>query len=108
MVLKSLRRSLEAPVRQIAENAGQDGGVILEKIRHLDKGMGYNAATDKFADMIKDGVIDPLKVTKSALQNAVSAAAMILTMEAAVTDAPDKKGTSNGWWYARWNARWYG
>lgn len=86
-----LRRSLEAPIRQIALNAGEDSGVVLEKVRHMAKGMGYNAATNEFVDMIKAGVIDPLKVTKSAIENAVSAAAMILTMEAAITDAPKSK-----------------
>jgi chaperonin GroEL len=86
-----VRRALEAPIRQIAFNAGEDSGVVLEKVRHLAKGMGYNAATDEFVDMVKAGVIDPLKVTKSAIENAVSAAAMILTMEAAITDAPTKE-----------------
>lgn len=85
-----IKKALEAPIRQIAANAGKDGGVILEKIRNMDKGIGYNAATDTFEDMIKAGVIDPLKVTKSALQNAASAAAMILTMEAAVAELPEK------------------
>lgn len=85
-----IKKALEAPIRQIAANAGKDGGVILEKIRNMDKGIGYNAATDTFEDMIKAGVIDPLKVTKSALQNAASAAAMILTMEAAVVELPEK------------------
>jgi chaperonin GroEL len=91
-----LRRSLEAPMKQIAINAGKDGGVILEEVRRLSKGMGYNAAIDEFADMVKAGVIDPLKVTKSALQNAVSAAAMILTMEAAITDEPEKAQPAAG------------
>lgn len=85
-----LRRALEEPLRQIAQNAGKDGSVIIEKVRHLDKGMGYDAAKDEFANMIKSGIIDPLKVTKSALRNAVSAASMILTMEAAITDIPEK------------------
>ena len=85
-----IKKALEAPIRQIAQNAGKDGGVVLEKIRNMEKGVGYNAETDEFEDMIKAGVIDPLKVTKSALQNAASAAAMILTMEAAVAEIPEK------------------
>lgn len=89
-----LRKALEYPMRQIAQNAGKDSGVILEKVRTLEMGKGYDAREDQFVDMIKAGIIDPLKVTKSALQNAVSAATMILTMEAAITDLPTKKDDS--------------
>lgn len=85
-----VRRSLEEPLRQIAINAGKDGGVIVEEVRHKDKGVGYDASQDRFVDMIKAGIIDPLKVTRSALQNAASAAAMLLTTEAAVVDKPKK------------------
>jgi len=88
--LKMLRKALEAPLRQIAQNAGQDGGVVIEEVRRKEKGVGYNAATDEYVDMIKSGIIDPLKVTRSALQNAASVAAMVLTTETAVTDLPDK------------------
>lgn len=88
--LKMLRKALEAPLRQIAENAGQDGGVVIEEVRRKEKGVGYNAATDEYVDMIKSGIIDPLKVTRSALQNAASVAAMVLTTETAVTDLPEK------------------
>ncbi len=86
-----VKRSLEEPMRMIAENAGVDGGVVIEKVRNLDPGEGYNAATDEYGDMMKFGVIDPAKVTRSALQNAASVAAMFLTMEAAVGEKPEKK-----------------
>jgi len=86
-----IKRTLEAPLRQIATNAGKDGSIILEEVRRREKGIGYNARTDVYEDMIKAGVIDPLKVTKSALRNAASAAAMILTMEAAVAEIPEHK-----------------
>lgn len=85
-----LRRSLEEPMRQIAINAGKDGGVIIEQARREKAGVGYNAATDKFVDMLEAGIIDPLKVTRSALQNAASIASLILTTEAAVTELPKK------------------
>ena len=89
--LQILRRALEEPMRQIAENAGKDGAVIIDHVKKLDKGFGYNAATEEFGDMMKMGVIDPLKVTRAAIQNAASVAAMILTTEAIVTDLPEKK-----------------
>ncbi len=85
-----LRRALEEPMRQIAANAGKDGGVIIEQARREKAGVGYNAADDKFEGMIEAGIIDPLKVTRSALQNAASIAALILTTEAAVTELPKK------------------
>lgn len=88
---KILRRALEEPMRQIAENAGKDGGVIIEQARREKKGVGYNVAADKFEDMMAAGIIDPLKVTRTALQNAVSIAALILTTEAAVTELPRKE-----------------
>lgn len=86
-----LRKALQKPIKLIAENAGKDGAVIVEKIRNSEKGIGYDAANDKFVDMIKSGIIDPLKVVRTALQNSSSAAAMILTTEAGVTDAPSTK-----------------
>ncbi len=85
-----LRKALEAPMRQIAENAGMDGSVIIEEIKKAGVGIGYNAATGEYIDMIKAGVIDPLKVTRSALQNAASVAALLLTTEAAVVELPEK------------------
>lgn len=88
--LQILRRALEEPMRQIAINAGKDGGVIIEQARHAENGVGYNAAKDKFENMMEAGIIDPLKVTRSALQNAASIAGLILTTEAAVTELPKK------------------
>lgn len=83
-------RALEEPMRMIAQNAGIDGGVVIEKVRNMNPGEGYNAATGEYGDMIKFGIIDPAKVTRSALQNAASVAAMFLTTEAAVAEKPDK------------------
>ncbi|MCA1833524.1 MAG: molecular chaperone GroEL [Actinobacteria bacterium] len=85
-----VRRGLEEPVKQIALNAGLEGGVIVEKIRSLDSGWGLNADTGDYVDMFKAGVIDPAKVTRSALQNAASIAALFLTTEAVVTEKPEK------------------
>jgi len=82
---------IEAPLKQIAINAGLEGGVVVEKVRHLESGFGLNAATGEYVDMIKAGIIDPAKVTRSALQNAASIAALFLTTEAVVTDKPEAK-----------------
>lgn len=82
-------KALGAPVRQIAENAGKDGAVILDHLEHEDPEIGYNAATDKWENMVKAGIIDPTKVTRSALQNAASIAALLLTTEVVVADAPE-------------------
>ncbi|KRN27436.1 chaperonin GroEL [Lactobacillus selangorensis] len=84
-----VRRALESPVRQIAENAGLEGSVIVEKLKGQKQGIGFNAATDTWEDMVKAGIIDPTKVTRSALQNAASVSALILTTEAVVADEPD-------------------
>src|SRR5438128_6104602 len=89
-----LRRSLEEPLRQIAANAGAEGSVVVEKVRSLGKGQGFNAATGEYTDMVKAGIIDPTKVTRSALQNAASIAAMLLTTESLVTDLPEKKAAA--------------
>ena len=85
-----IRRALEEPIKQIAFNAGLEGGVIIEKVRALDPGHGLNAATGEYGDMMKFGVIDPSKVTRSALQNAASIGALFLTTEAIVADKPEK------------------
>ena len=85
-----VRRALEEPIKQIAFNAGLEGGVIIEKVRALDPGHGLNAATGEYGDMLKFGVIDPTKVTRSALQNAASIAALFLTTEAVVAEKPEK------------------
>ncbi|MFA5187811.1 MAG: chaperonin GroEL [Patescibacteria group bacterium] len=86
-----LRKSLEEPLKTIAYNAGKDGSVIAEEVKKLTGNNGYNAETDKFEDLVAAGIIDPTKVTRSALQNAASIAAMFLTTEAVVTDLPEKK-----------------
>src|SRR5687767_6431196 len=88
-----VRRSLEEPVKQIAVNAGLEGGVIVEKVRGLDAGWGLNADSGEYVDMFKAGVIDPAKVTRSALQNAASIAALFLTTEAVVAEKPEKSPT---------------
>ena len=91
-----VRKALEAPIRRLAENAGQDGAVIIENVRRLakeqgNKHLGYNVITEEYGDMLKAGVIDPLKVVRGALENAASIAAMILTTECLVTDVPEKE-----------------
>ncbi|WP_279081149.1 chaperonin GroEL [Lactobacillus apis] len=84
-------RALSAPVRQIAENAGEDGSVILNKLESQDPEVGYNAANDKWENMVESGIIDPTKVTRTALQNAASIAALLLTTEAVVAEIPEDK-----------------
>ncbi|MFM7623721.1 MAG: chaperonin GroEL [Actinomycetota bacterium] len=88
---KIVEYAVEAPLKQIAINAGLEGGVVVEKVRHLDPGHGLNAATGEYVDMIKSGIIDPAKVTRSALQNAASIAALFLTTEAVIADKPEPK-----------------
>ena len=88
---KIVEASIEAPLKQIAINAGLEGGVVVEKVRHLETGFGLNAATGEYVDMIKAGIIDPAKVTRSALQNAASIAALFITTEAVIADKPEKK-----------------
>ena len=84
--VRILRRALEEPLRRIAANAGQDGSVIVQKVRSLKRGQGYDAAADTYGDMVQLGIIDPAKVTKAALDNAVSIAGMVLTTNCLVTD----------------------
>ncbi len=86
-----VRRALEQPLRIIAENAGLEGSVVVNKVKALGKGQGFNALTEEYGDMIAFGVIDPVKVTRSALQNAASIASMILTTETLVAERTDKK-----------------
>jgi chaperonin GroEL len=85
-----LRRALEEPLRRIAINAGKDGSVIVSEVKKLAKGQGYNAQTDTFGDMIKMGIPDPTKVTRSTIENAVSIAAMVLTTNCLVTEKPEQ------------------
>ena len=82
-------RALEEPVRQIAENAGLEGSVVVERLKNEEIGVGFNAATNKWVNMVENGVVDPTKVSRSALQNAASVAAMFLTTEAVVADIPE-------------------
>lgn len=86
-----VRHAVEAPIRQIASNAGMEGAIVAEKIKAAKVGIGYNAAEDKYEDMIAAGIVDPAKVTRSALQNAASIAALVLTTEAIVGDEPEDK-----------------
>ncbi|OGZ84508.1 MAG: chaperonin GroL [Candidatus Staskawiczbacteria bacterium RIFOXYD1_FULL_39_28] len=90
-----LKRAIEEPVRQIAENAGIDGAVAVQKIKEGSGEFGFNAATMVYEDLIKAGVVDPTKVTRTALENAVSAASMLLTTEAVVSELPKKEGAHN-------------
>jgi chaperonin GroEL len=89
-----VRKSLEEPVKQIALNAGKEGSLIVEQIRKSKPGEGYDALNDKFVNMFEAGIVDPAKVTRSALQNAASIAAMVLTTEAMVTEVPEEKRNS--------------
>jgi chaperonin GroEL len=91
-----VRYATEAPLKQIAINAGLEGGVVAEKVRNLPAGQGLNAATGEYVDMLKEGIIDPAKVTRSALQNAASIAALFLTTEAVVADKPEKAPAMGG------------
>jgi chaperonin GroEL len=86
-----VRRALEEPLKQIAVNAGLEGGVVVEKVRGLEAGHGLNAASGEYVDLLKAGIIDPAKVTRSALQNAASIAGLFLTTEAVVADKPEKE-----------------
>ncbi|MDI2030669.1 chaperonin GroEL [Saccharopolyspora sp. TS4A08] len=88
----SVKLAVEAPLKQIAVNAGLEGGVVAEKVKNLTSGHGLNAATGEYEDLVQAGVIDPAKVTRSALQNAASIAALFLTTEAVVADKPEKGG----------------
>lgn len=88
-------RALEEPVRQIAANAGLEGSVIVDQIRKSDKGVGYNVLTESYVDMVKAGIVDPAKVTRSALENAASVSAMLLTTESVVADKPEPEPAPN-------------
>ena len=83
-----IRRALQEPLRQIAENAGQEGSVVVERVKNEKPGIGYNAATDVYEDMVKAGIVDPVKVTRSALQNASSIGSLILTTESLIAEKP--------------------
>ncbi|MFC4736558.1 chaperonin GroEL [Bacillus daqingensis] len=89
-------RALEEPVRQIAENAGLEGSIIVERLKGESVGIGYNAATGEYVDMVEQGIVDPTKVTRSALQNAASVSAMFLTTEAVVAELPEEDNAGGG------------
>jgi chaperonin GroEL len=95
--IQIIRRACEEPVRQIVGNAGYEGAIVIEKIRsHSDANYGFNAATSEYEDLVKAGVIDPTKVTRSALQNASSIASLMLTTEAMIAEIPEKKSAPAG------------
>lgn len=96
VALGILKRALEEPIRQIAQNAGKDGAVVAAEVLKNEGSFGYNAATDTYEDLMKSGIVDPTKVVRSALENAVSAAGMLLTTETVVADLPEKKKSSPG------------
>ena len=91
-----VRKALEAPTRQIADNAGAPGEVVVERVRSLPKGHGFDALKGDYGDMFAKGIVDAAKVTRSALQNAASIAAMVLTTETLVTDIPEKEKAPAG------------
>ena len=84
-----VKRAIEAPLRQIAENAGLEGSVIVAKVKASEDGVGFNALKEEYVDMVKAGIVDPAKVTRTALQNAASIAALVLTTETLVADKPE-------------------
>jgi chaperonin GroEL len=84
-------RSCRSPLSTLASNAGKDGGIVTEKVADMKGNMGYNAATDQFEDLVKAGVIDPTKVTRSALQNAASVATLLLTSDALIAEKPKEE-----------------
>ena len=92
-----VKRALEYPLRQIAVNAGFEGGVVVERVREADGSMGFNAASGAYSDLVGDGIIDPAKVTRSTLQNAASIAALLITTEALVAEEPhDEPAMAHG------------
>ena len=86
-----IRRALEEPARQIAENAGVEGAIVVDEIKKHKGAYGYNAAKDKFEDLLDAGILDPTKVTRNALQNAASVAGLMITTEALIADKPEEK-----------------
>lgn len=93
---KLVVRACRAPLTQIADNAGFDGSVICEKVAEMEGNKGFNAATDKYEDLIKSGIIDPTKVTRTALQNAASVSTLLLTSDALIAEKPKEEKGSGG------------
>jgi chaperonin GroEL len=91
-----VRRALEEPLRIIASNAGVEGSLIVERVKSMPRGQGYNAETGEYGDLVKAGVVDPAKVTRSALENAASIAAMLLTTEVLIAEKPEKDKPAPG------------
>jgi len=91
-----IRKAIEEPLRRIAENAGIDGSIVVDKVKTAKGSVGFNAQTEQYEDLIKAGVIDPTKVVRTALQNAASVASLLLTTEAMVAEKPEEKGESGG------------
>ncbi|HAA57286.1 MAG TPA: molecular chaperone GroEL, partial [Myxococcales bacterium] len=89
-----VRRALEAPIRSISENAGHDGSVVVNKVKEGEGSFGFNAATDTYEDLVAAGVVDPTKVTRTALQNAASIASLLLTTEAMIADKPEENAAA--------------
>ena len=94
-----VRRALEEPLRTIANNAGREGSVVVQRVKELPKGQGFNALTEQYEDMVKAGVVDPVKVTRFALQNAASITSLILTTEVLIADKPEKEKAPAGGGY---------
>jgi chaperonin GroEL len=96
--VRIIRRAIEEPMRQIAENAGKEGSIVVNAVREGTDGFGYNAATDQYGDLLAMGVIDPVKVVRTALQNAASVAGLMLTTECLIAERPkaDKQSSSAG------------
>ena len=86
-----VKRAIEEPMRQIANNAGHEGSIVVEKVKELKGDFGFNALTEKYGDLVKSGVLDPTKVVRTALQNAASIAGLLLTTEGLVSDIPEKE-----------------
>jgi chaperonin GroEL len=89
--VRLIRRALEEPIRQIAQNAGVDGSIVVDRVKKEKGAFGFNAQSEEYEDLIKAGVIDPTKVSRTALQNAASVASLLLTSEAMIAERPDKK-----------------
>jgi chaperonin GroEL len=92
--IEIVSHALEVPVKMIASNAGAEGAIVVERLRTQKGAMGYNAATGQYEDLLQAGIVDPTKVTRSALQNAVSIASLVLTTEAVIADAPEEEKPS--------------
>lgn len=86
-----VKRAIEEPLRQIADNAGYEGSIVVEKVKEMDQDMGFNALTEKYEDLVKFGILDPTKVVRIALQNASSIAGLLLTTEGVVSEIPEKE-----------------